>query len=144
MATATPYGQFLISLANGEVDLNSHEIKCLITDDTYTPNRDTHRYLSDVTGEITGTNYTPGGLILQNPTIGWDTARGRFVFDAEDLLWPTVTLDGIRRAVIYDNTPATDATKPLICWSDFGADQSPTAVNFGITWDTDGIFYIQI
>lgn len=141
-ATATPYGQFWVSLGNKEIDLNSDQIKGLITTNSYTPNKDTHRYLSDVTNEITGTNYPAGGVVIGTPTIVWDSANQRFVFDANDVLLSNVTFTGGRRFVIYDNTPSTSATKPLISWTDFGADQSPAGLDFAINWHADGIFKI--
>ena len=62
MATAIGYGQAPKSFLNKEVDWDSDAVKVLLLDDTYAPNRNTHRYLSDITGEIIGTNYTAGGV----------------------------------------------------------------------------------
>ena len=42
--------------------------------------------------------------------------------------------------MIYDDTPATAATKPLIGYVDFGSDQSSSAGTFSVVWDAAGIF----
>jgi hypothetical protein len=46
--------------------------------------------------------------------------------------------------VIYDSTPATDATRPLIALVDFGADVSSTAATFTVTFDVRGICYVLV
>ncbi len=45
-----------------------------------------------------------------------------------------------RYAVIYDTTPGSSATDPLIAYVDFGSDQSSSAGTFSIVWDAAGIF----
>ena len=40
---------------------------------------------------------------------------------------------------LYDDTPSTDATKPLIGYIEFGADVSTTAGVFTSVWDAAGI-----
>jgi hypothetical protein len=44
--------------------------------------------------------------------------------------------------VIYDDTPSTDATKPLIAFVDFGADQESSSGTFAIAWNASGIVRI--
>lgn len=41
--------------------------------------------------------------------------------------------------MVYDRTPATDATRPLIILVDFGADFATSNGTFLITWDTNGV-----
>ncbi|MFC9766736.1 hypothetical protein ACFVJ2_33630, partial [Rhodococcus jostii] len=60
------------------------------------------------------------------------------VLDAADSSWTTSTITA-RYAIIYNSTPGTDATRPLIAYVDFGADVSTTAGTFTITWDAAGI-----
>jgi hypothetical protein len=53
----------------------------------------------------------------------------------------TITARGI---VFYDSTPATDATRPLICFVDLGADVSSTAAAWTYTPDAAGIVNIPV
>jgi hypothetical protein len=58
------YGNFLVKLANKEIDLDSDAIKAMLTTSAYTPNLDTHAYKSDVTSEVVGTGYVAGGTAV--------------------------------------------------------------------------------
>jgi hypothetical protein len=46
-------------------------------------------------------------------TLGTKTTTGG-TFDTADPTWTAVSGDQVDNAVMYDNTPATDATRPLI------------------------------
>ena len=64
-------------------------------------------------------------------TIIWaEIGRGITVWNSAAPSWPTSTFT-TRRGVVYDDT-ATD--KPLLWLVDFGADFSPSAGTFQITW----------
>jgi hypothetical protein len=136
--TAKMYGLFLKSLANKEVDLDSDSLKVMLCTSSYVPNQDTHQYKSSVTNEVTGTGYTAGGATLGSVTVVYDAPSNTLTLDAADASWPTSTLTA-RYAVVYDSTPATDATRPLIAYVDFGADVSSTAATFTLAWDAAGI-----
>jgi hypothetical protein len=60
------------------------------------------------------------------------------MLDAADTAWTSSTITA-RYAVIYDATPGTDATRPLIAYVDFGADVSTTAGTFTLTYDSAGL-----
>lgn len=139
--TALLYGKFLQSLANKEIDLDTDVIKVMLCTSTYTPNQDTHQYKSSVTNEVTGTGYTAGGATLGSVAVTYTAGTNTLMFDAADTSWTTSTITA-RYAVIYDSSPGTDATRPLIAYVDFGADVSSTAATFTITWDAAGIFTI--
>jgi hypothetical protein len=134
--TANVYAQFFLTLENKEVDWDTDTLKCMLLTSTYTPNQTTHKYKSDLTNEVSGTGYTATGAALTSVTV---TNSGLVMtFDAADTSWTTSTITA-RYAVIYDSTPATDATRPLICLINFGADVSTTAATFLITWNASGI-----
>lgn len=136
--TAKVYGGFLLSLANKEIDLDTDSLKVMLCTSTYTPNQDTHRYKSDITNEVTGTGYTATGATLTSVTATYDAGTNTFKLDAADTSWTTSTITA-RYAVIYDSSPASDATRPLICYVDFDADIISSAGTFQITWDAAGI-----
>ena len=136
--TAKLYGLALKSMAQGKMVLDSDSLKVMLCTSTYTPNQDTHQFKSDITNEITGTGYTAGGQVLSSVTLTYTGATNVLSLDAADSVWTGSTITA-RYAVIYDDTPATDATKPLIAYVDFGADQSDSSGTFTITWDATGI-----
>lgn len=139
--TSFVYGGFLQSLANKEIDLDSDTLKVMLCTSTYAPNQDTHRYKSSVTNEVTGTGYTATGATLTSVAVTYTAGTNTLMLDAADTSWASSTITA-RYAVVYDSTPATDATRPLICYIDFGADVSSSAAAFTITWDAAGIVTI--
>lgn len=136
--TAKLYGNVLTSLANKEIDLDSDSLKVMLCTSSYTPDQDAHRYKSSITNEVTGTGYTATGAALTSVTVTYDAPSNTLTLDAADSSWTTSTITA-RYAVVYDSTPASDATRPLICYIDFGADVISTAGTFSITWNAAGI-----
>ena len=141
--TALLYGSFPAKLANKEIDWDSDTIKVALATSTYTPAQDTHDYFNDITNEVTGTGYTAGGATLASKTVTYTSGTNTQAFDAADTSWASSTITA-RYAIIYDSTPGTAATNPLIGYVDFGADVSSTAAAITITWDAGGIFTIAV
>jgi hypothetical protein len=139
VATGKLYIKWLLSLANKETDIDSNTLKVMLCTSSYTPSQSAHQYKSSITNEITGTGYTAGGAALGSVTVG--TSSLVFTVDAADTVWTSSTLVA-RYAVIYDSTPASDATRPLVAYQDVGSDISTTNASFTVTWDGTGIAQI--
>jgi hypothetical protein len=138
------YGQFLSQALNKEIDWDTDTIKVALLTNSYTPDQDAHNYLDDViANEVTGTGYTAGGNTLANKTNSYNSSTNVITLDADDTTWSSSTITA-RYAVIYDASPSTNATKPLIGYVDFGSDQSSSNGNFTITWDATGIVRITV
>ena len=143
MPAARFYGQVFLSAFNKEIDWDSDTIKGMLCTSTYSPDQDTHRYKSSVTNEVSGTGYTAGGLTLASKAITYTAATNVFAIDAADLVWSNATISA-RYLVVYDDTPATDATKPLIALYDFDTMISSTAANFTVTFDAAGLATVTV
>lgn len=129
---------------NKEIDYDSDTIKVALLTSAYTPAQTTHDYYDDVVGsEVSGTGYTAGGQTLASKTVTQDTANKVTIIDAADVTWASSTITA-RYAVIYDDTPSTNATKPLLGYVDFGSDQSSSNGNFTLTWDATGIIRVTV
>lgn len=109
-----------------------------------TNNQDTFDFWDDATNEVSGTGYTTAGASISSPTSSYDSASQQARFDGGDVSWATSTITAARYAIVYDSTPATSATKPLIGFVNFGADVSTTAGTFSITWDATGIWLVDV
>lgn len=131
------YTKFFQSLANKELDLDTDTIKLMALTSSYTPVQGTHRYKSDLTNEVSGTNYTATGIALPSPV--FSTSGLVFTFDAADVAWPGA-IPACRYLVAYDSSPATDATRPLIGYMTFDVDKQPS----GVIWNTGGIFTVTV
>lgn len=144
MATAFMYGSALMKALNKEVDWDTDTIKVALATSSYTPSQDADDYWNDVVAnEVSGTGYTATGITLTTKTIGYTSGTNVIKLDADDVTWSSSTITA-RYAVIYDATPGTDATRPLLGYVDFGSNQSSSNGNFTITWDANGIFAITI
>lgn len=144
MATAYMYGNMLKQALNKEIDWDTDTIKVALLTSSYTPDQDAHDYWDDVSAaETTGTGYTAGGATLASKTITYTSGTNKVALDAADVTWSSSTITA-RYAVIYDDSPGTAATKPLLGYVDFGSNQSSSSGNFTISWNASGIFEITI
>ncbi len=108
----------------------------------YTP-QDAHEFWSAVVANeiANGNGYTSGGLALANKTAA--RVGNMMKLSADPSVWKAVETFSATCAVIYDRTPATDATRPLITGLWFGGVVGATNDTFRITW-ADGIVMIRV
>jgi hypothetical protein len=139
MATTVVYGKVIASLFNKEIDYDTDTIKVALVTSSYTPNQDTHDYFDDVvSNEASGTGYTAGGATLASKTITYDGGTNKMTLDAADVSWAASSITA-RYAVVYDASPGTDATRPLLAYVDFGSNQSSSSGTFTVSWSASGI-----
>jgi hypothetical protein len=126
-------------------DYLSDEIKVMLCTSSYYPNRNTNDFRDHVSAyEIPpGGNYVTGGAVLGGKTLTVDQNTHSAKFDADDTQWTNSTIRGARYAVIYNDSPATDATKPLLGYIDFVTDRSSNGTTFKISWDSSGLLRIN-
>lgn len=141
--TAKLYGKGILAVYNKEIDWVSDTIKVLLTTSSYTPDQDTHDYHNDITNEVSGTGYTAGGATLANASQTYTAGTNKIKLDGDDVTWTTSTITA-RTAVVYDTTPGSSATNPLICYQQSDGDVSTTAGTFTIAWHADGIVEITV
>lgn len=142
--TALIYSKVFNAAFNKEIDLLSDTIKVALATSTYTPDQDAHDYFDDITNELgTGSGYTAGGATLANDTFTYTSGSNLWTYDADNSSWTTSTLTA-RYGIVYDSTPGTAGTNPLIMYENFGADFSSSGGTFQITWHTDGLFTITV
>ena len=134
------YGITFLNMLNNthDVDLDTDTLKIMLVTDLYTPDFGTHDFKADVTNEVVGTGYTAGGETLTSLSL--TQSGGTITFDAADVTWSSSTITA-RAAVIYDDTIASD---PLICYIDFGSDQSSSSGDFVLSFNASGIFTIDL
>ena len=103
-------------------DLNAGDtfkVALLSSSGSYTAS---HTAWSDVSGfQISGTNYTPGGLSI-TPTVTSNSTATSFAFD--EVMWGTLTTT-FQNAVIYDVTSGA-----LLLHLAFAFSQAPVAQDF--------------
>jgi hypothetical protein len=127
------YNSAIDDMARGAIDFDTDTFKALLVTSSYTPNKDTHDFLNDVTNEVTGTGYTAGGVTTAC-TVTKDTANDRVTLQFAAVSWAASTITA-RALVIYKST-GTASTDNLVAYNDFGSDVSSTAGTFSVAAST--------
>lgn len=131
------YNAFKKNIMNGTIDLDTDTVKVALVTVSYNPIQDDHDFFNDVTNEASGDGYTAGGAEITSKDVSQDNTDDEGVFDGADVAWADSTITA-RGAVVYKDTGAS-TTSPLICYFDFGSDQSSSSGEFKITWNDEGI-----
>jgi hypothetical protein len=131
------FDNYWVSLNASKINLTADAIKLMLCGSGYVPNRGANAYKSDVVAnEIVGTGYTAGGAAIGSMAMA--IASNVVTISGANASWPGATFTAYF-AVLYDSTPATDATRPLIGYVDFGGPESPSAGTLSVTWNASGI-----
>jgi hypothetical protein len=96
-----------------------------------TINKSTTAY--STTGEVTGTNYTAGGVTVTNANVPANTSDVTYWTPSASLAWTTVTLATAFDCVLFYNSTQSD--KAIAAYT-FGS-QTVTAGNFTLTMPTN-------
>lgn len=120
------------------VDFDTDTIKVMLVTNSYVPSATGHACKNSVTNEVTGSNYTAGGITLSSLTLTLSGATA--TFDAADVTWSQHAsgFSNARHAVIYKDT-GTAATSTLIGWCDFGADKGNVSGDLILNFNAAGI-----
>lgn len=141
MATANWFGQAAMgqfgTTAVRRMDWVTDTVNVLLTTVTYAEDLDAHDFRNDVTNEVTGTNYSAGGVALSGKTLTYDSATNESRMDANDPTFTNITVSGIRKAVFY-KVVGSSATDPLLWIYVFDGDQTVAAADFIITLAATG------
>jgi hypothetical protein len=124
------YNSAIDDMARNNIDFDSNSFKALLVTSSYVPNKDTHDKRDDVTNEVSGTNYTAGGVATVC-TVTKDTANDKVTLSFAAVSWASSTITA-RALVIYKST-GTASTDNLVCYVDFGSDVSSTGGTFSVT-----------
>ena len=136
------YNNFGRAIAKSDMDLVT--IKAMFMDPAYTPNPDTHVFLSDISASRAAgsTDLTVAGL-----TMTADNTDDRTEFDINDLVTGTITVTGGTNGVVFYIDTGVDATSELLTYNDLllaGVQTTffPIGGTLTATVNTNGIFSI--
>jgi hypothetical protein len=144
------YGKCYANLLGGEVagdtfavDYLSDTLKCSLHTSSYTPNLDTHETQSDLTNEVTGTNYSAGGTTLGSKTVtytaanSWATTWVTLTAQAVgDIVRPTAGNGHLYRCIVAGTTAAGQPTWPTV--------SGQTVTDGTVTWAEIGRAVTQL
>ena len=134
------YNSYKRAVFDGGIDLVNNTIKCALFPGTYSQNIDTEDFWDDISSQelAAGGGYTAGGEALTTKSTSQDNVDDEGVFDADPVVWTAATFTA-RVYVLWKDT-GTPTTSNLITAVNMGSDQSPSAANFTINWNAEGIF----
>lgn len=121
MGTPVVYNQFKLKQNNGNaVDLDTDTIKVMIVTNSYVPSQ-SHAFKSDITNEVSGTNYAAGGTAIAGVTLALDGGTVEWVHN--DITWAQ-NAGGFStgRTFIWYKDTGVAATSPLIMYMQEAAD----------------------
>ena len=138
--TFTKYNSFLKGQMNGTavVDFDTDTFKVALLTSSYIPVQTTHKTWADISDEVTGSNYLPGGSTLTGITL--TESNGVTTFDANDVTWldSSTGFTNARYAVLYKSTGVAN-TSTLIALLDLSVDKSNVGGDYAIFWHPSGI-----
>ena len=124
------YNSCLDDLSNNNIDFGADTFKILLVTSSYTPDKDTHDKLDDVTNEVTGTGYTAGGA-TSACTVTKDVANDKVTLGFAAVNWSSSTITAAG-AVIYKSRGGASSADELVAYIDFGGDVSSAGGTFSI------------
>jgi hypothetical protein len=138
--TINKYGKCYANLLGGEVagdtfavDYLSDTLKCSLHSSSYVPNLDTHETKSDLTNEVTGTNYTAGGTTLGTKTVtytaanSWATvAATTTAYAVGDIVRPSAGNGHLYRCIVAGTSGGSAPTWPTV--------SGQTVADGSVTW----------
>ena len=147
------YGKFLAgqldssSQPNAPIDLNaaSPPMHLLLIDSTNAPNKDTDEDMADAIAgstEVTGTNYAR--KVISSVTVTLNASTDTVTVDGAD---PSVYaqhgsgFSDARYAVLAIDDGA-DASSPLVCYADLGANKNSKSGSLTLQMSASGIFTV--
>ena len=115
-------------LAKKIIDFSADTFKIILMQSGYTFNKDAHHAYADVSAsELTsGNGYTAGGATLGGVAVTEDDTDDRTEITWTNATWTANagSIGPTPGAIIYDDTVAAPTAKPIVCYIDFGGDQT--------------------
>lgn len=139
--TVSYFDKFIEAVGKNTIDLDSHTFKVMLVNNYTYDQTDINKADVGAVEIANGNGYSTGGATLSSVTFAF--GAGVTKWDADDVTWTAAggTIGVADGAIIYDDTHASDA---LVCYIDFGQDESAGAgTDFKITFNASGIFTIS-
>jgi hypothetical protein len=135
------FDEYRKSCFNGTstVDLDTDTLKIMLTTSTYSPSQ-SHDFKDDVTNEVSGSNYTAGGVTCSGATVTLASNVVKFAISDPSWAQHASGFTNARTAVLYKST-GVDSTSRLIAYVTFASDVGNVSGDLTLQINaTNGIF----
>lgn len=133
----------LKDVTTGTIDLTGDTFGFMLMTG-YAFNQDTHRYRSDVTGELaTGTGYTYGGATITGNTVSYDASSNEIRWDWTDPAFTSASFSA-SQAMVFRRNGGTSSADELLMYIEFGGTQTVSSGTFTYVVPATGAGYITV
>lgn len=138
------YGNGMLAVMTGSVDLNTDTLKIMLTTSAYTPDQDAHNFRDDVTNEVgaSGT-YAAGGGTIAGVSVTYDSATNEVRMVWDDLSFTGATITA-RTAVLYKARGGASSADELIAYCTESGDVSSTASTFTVDVPATSVLKVTV
>lgn len=137
------YGNGLLKICNGSIDVDTDTFKLLLATSSYTPNRDTHDFRDDVTNEVAnGSGYTTGGVTLSGIALSVDATSHQMRIDCNDPSWTFTASVSWRYGVVYKSRGGASSADELLGLIDWGTTQT-VSTSYTLQISATGLLYLD-
>jgi hypothetical protein len=124
------FDSFMEDWAQGNIIPDVDTIFVMLCTSAFVPDKQTQTTRADITNEVVGGGYPPGGIASALSSL-LNVPANRLDITPAPATFVTVSLTA-RFAVYYKNNGGVPSGDPLVCWIDFGADKTVVATNFNV------------
>lgn len=115
----------------GNIDFDNDSFKMMLVTSSYSPAK-SHSKRSDVTNEVTGTNYTSGGNACTVSVAAVDNVNNDVEISFTVTSWTSASITA-RGGVLYKSRGGASSADELVGYVDFGQDVTSTNGTFAVT-----------
>lgn len=125
------YGNGLLNVLKGAIDLDTDTFKIMLTTSAYTPDIDTHDFRNDVTNEVANSGTYASGGGVTTVSVSYDAATNEVRVILTDVAFTGATITA-RTAVLYKSRGGASSADELVGYITEASDVSSTAGTFTI------------
>ncbi len=125
------YGNGLLNVLKGAIDLDTDSFKLMLTTSTYTPNQDTDDFRNDVTNEVAASGTYAAGGGACTVSLAYDAASNEVRVTLSDVAFTGATITA-RTAVLYKSRGGASSADELVGYCTESGDVTSTAGTFTV------------
>jgi hypothetical protein len=133
------FGKLTESLWEGRINTLNDPMYMMLCNNLYAPSQDGHKFFGDVTNEIAGTGYFPGGQPVTGLRAAYTGSTKQLLLTGGNVIWPTAIFTGNNApafGVFYmqQSNAISPSQYPLVGYLDFGGTIVANNQAFYINW----------
>lgn len=143
--TTKVYGQGMLKLVTGSIDLDTDSFKLMLVDNTNVPDLDGDDFRDDrTTGEVAnGNGYATGGVALTLVGVTYDSASDQVRYDVQDPSWTFTASKTWRYGDVYKARGGAASADELLANLAWDSDQT-VSTTYTLQIDAAGLLFFDV